>query len=149
MPTETMPMKRSCPSVSSVRWRNPSRHTRGAANGSSPSRISSSASAVHSESGTRSLRVQKTATRLLRGRAWRRVARAGLLEVLEEIGTRVEHHQIALVAECRLVRFQAAIERVELGILAVRLRVDRRRFRIAVALDLLRLTVCVGEDHLP
>ena len=46
------PMKRSCPSVSSVKRWNASRQTRGARNGKSPSRISSNANAIHSDSPT-------------------------------------------------------------------------------------------------
>src|SRR5579862_768474 len=105
---------------------------RGAANGSRPSRISSSASAVQSESGTQSPRSPGR-------RARRRLACSRVLEVLEEFGARIEHHQVALVAKRRLVRLEAAVERIKLGILGVRLRVDRRCLRIARALDLLCL----------
>src|SRR4029079_1224 len=114
--------------------------------GSTPSRISSSASAVHSVSATC---VSCRAKRLLRGAARRRAGSPSLLEILEELGTRVDDHQVALVAERRLVRLEAAVERVELRVLRVRLRVDRRRFRAASPLELLRLPIGVGKDDLP
>src|SRR6266496_1859737 len=75
-------------------------------------------------------------------------AAARLLQVLEEIGARVEHHDIVLVLERRLVRLQAAIKRVELGILSIRAGVDRRSFGVAFALGFLRLLVGVGEYDL-
>jgi len=50
---DTMPTKRSCPSVSSTSLRKLSRHSCGAAKGSRPSTTSTSANAVSSESPTR------------------------------------------------------------------------------------------------
>jgi len=52
------------------------------------------------------------------------------------------------VHERRLVGIQAAVERVELGVHPVGLRVDRRRPGVALALDLLGIAVCLGQQHL-
>src|SRR5258705_2626154 len=140
---DARPMNRSCPSLSSMSLAKLSRHNRGASNGSSPSTTSPSAKAAHSESGTAfPLRVAATALlRCLRART------ALVLHVTEELGARIEHHHVALAAERRFVRLEAAIERVELGVGAIRLRVDRRGLRVAVALGLLRGLVRVGKDH--
>ncbi len=59
MAMDTRPMKRSCPSESSVALRKVSRHNAGAANGIAPSRIRSSAKAAHSESKASPGRVQR------------------------------------------------------------------------------------------
>src|SRR5213595_3590912 len=70
---------------------------------------------------------------------------ARLLEILEELGARIKHHDVALVSERRLVCLEAAVERVELRILTVGGGVDRGRFGVSVALGLLRLLVSVGQ----
>src|SRR5271170_7282316 len=140
-------MKRSCPSLKSIRWRKALRQTAGAISGSRPSSTSTNAHAAQNASGIPSL---------LRPGCWRLLARAGmrrglggggLLQILEEFGARIEHHQVALVPERRLVGLETAVEGVELRILAVGSGVDRRRLRVAVALGLLRLAVGGGQDH--
>src|SRR6266568_9009592 len=144
MAIEISPMKRSCPSLNSVSRRNASRQVPGATNGSNPSRTSTSAHAARNVSGT----ARSVGARLLGAGTGRALAAAGLLQVLEELGVRVEHHQVALAAERRLVGLEAAVEGVELGILPIRSGIDRRRLGVAVALGLLRRPVRVGEDHL-
>src|ERR1700724_2676856 len=85
---------------------------------------------------------------LLARAALRSPAAARLLQILEEIGAWVEHHDVALVLKRCLVRLEAAIEGVELGVLPVGAGVDRGSFRVAFALGLLRQLVGVGENHL-
>src|SRR6266550_6163213 len=80
--------------------------------------------------------------------ALRSPAAARLLQILEEIRAWVEHHDVALVLERRLVRLQTAIERVELGVLPIGAGVDRGSPGVAFALGLLRLLVGVGENDL-
>src|SRR5437867_6328447 len=143
MTMEIKPMKRSCPSERSVSRRNASRQARGAISGSNPSSTSTSAHAARNVSGTAS-----PVRSLLAAGTWRALgAAAGLLEILEELGARIEHHDVALVPERRLVRLETAVEGVELGILPVRGGVDRRGLRIPVTLGLLRLLVGVGQNH--
>src|SRR6202171_5162522 len=84
----------------------------------------------------------------LAGAALRSPAAARLLQILEEIRAWVEHHDVALVLECRLVRLQTAIERIELGVLPVGAGVDRGSPGVAFALGLLRLLVGVSENDL-
>src|SRR2546428_1297354 len=143
MTMEINPMKRSCPSERSVSRRNASRQARGAISGSNPSSTSTSAHAARSVPGTAS-----PVRSLLAAGTWRALgAGAGLLEILEELGARIEHHDVALVPERRLVRLETAVEGIELGILTVRGGIDRRRLGVSVALGLLRLLVGVGQDH--
>src|SRR5512143_2767620 len=137
-------MKRSCPSARSISLRKLSRQKRGATSGSSPSTTSTSANAASSESATRVRPRSATAARAaarssLRSPLLRRRGRGppGAAEIAEEFRARLEHHQVALVAERRLVRFEAAIERVELLVHAVGRSVDCGGLRVAVALDLL------------
>ena len=137
-------MKRSCPSDSSVTRRKVSRQTRGASNGSSLEHQHQRARRPGTIPAQRIPRVACVTSTA----AGRRPAAARLLQVLEEFRARVEHHHVALVLERRLVRFEAAIERVELGVLPERRGVDRRRLGVAFALDLLRLPVGFGEDDL-
>src|SRR4051812_14467332 len=138
---EARPTKRSWPSVSATSRVKLSRHRRGATKGSKPSTTSTSAKAAHSESGT------AFPWAFFEGSSdglFRRLRRPGAAlapEVAEEFRGRVEHHHVGLVAECRSVRFQAAIERVELRIGAVRGGVDGRRSGVAFALRLLRRLV--------
>src|SRR6266542_3337172 len=141
-------MKRNCPSVSSISLRKPLRQMRGATSGRIPSTTSTSASEASSESATSSILVSVGPARapLFGGQ----LATAGLiLQVAEEFRARIEHHDVALVAERRLVGLEAAIERVELGIRAVRGRVNRRRLRVPLALQLLRFAIRFGEGDLP
>src|SRR5438034_3742218 len=143
MTMEINPMNRSCPSERSVSRRNASRQARGAISGSNPSSTSTSAHAARNVSGTAS-----PVRSLLAAGTWRALgAAAGLLEILEELGARIEHHDVALVPERRLVRLETAVEGVELRILSVRGGVDRRGLRVAVALRLLRLLVGIGQNH--
>src|SRR6266567_5591726 len=144
MAIEVSPMKRSCPSLSSVSRRNASRQVPGATNGSSPSSTSTSAHAARNVSGT----ARSPTSRLLCAGTRRAFAATGLLQVLEELGVRIEHHQVALAPERRLVGLEAAVERIELGILPICGGIDRRRLGVAVALGLLRRPVRVGKDHL-
>src|SRR5690349_14610313 len=69
-----------------------------------------------------------------------------ILEVLEEVRARVEHHDIALVAEALTISLQTAIERVEIRILLERLRVRCGRARIALAFDALSIAVRFSDD---
>src|SRR5688572_17598041 len=70
-------------------------------------------------------------------------------EVLEELRLRIEHqHAAVALAERLAVRLEAAVERVELRIGLVGLRIDRGGLGVAGAARLLRLAVRVGEDHL-
>src|SRR5450432_1230587 len=144
MTIATSPIKRSCPSESSVRRRKASRQVRGAISGSRPSITNTRAHAASRLSGTACSPVW----RLLVRAALRSPPAAGLLQILEEIGTRIEHHDVALVLERRLVRLQAAVERVELGVLPVRAGINRGSLGVALALGLLRLLVGVGENDL-
>ncbi len=70
-------------------------------------------------------------------------------EVLEELGgRRIDHHHIALLAEARLVGFEAPVELGELGIATERIRIDARCLGIALPLQLLGITVRVGDGDL-
>ncbi len=71
---------------------------------------------------------------------WLPGAAAGLLEVAGRTRSsgRAPSRRCVL-RKRRLVGLEAAVERVELGVRAVGLRVDRRRLGVALALDLLRL----------
>src|SRR6202012_1302889 len=62
-----------------------------------------------------------------------RMGLIGILQVLEERPVRRHHQQIAIFAERMVVGLQAAVERVELGILRISTRVDGRGFGIALA----------------
>src|SRR5260370_35969299 len=75
-------------------------------------------------------------SQLLVGAALRSPAAARLLQILEEIGAWVEHHDVTLVLERRLVCLQTAIERVELGVLPIGAGVDRGGPCVAFALGL-------------
>src|SRR5260370_40097560 len=54
-----------------------------------------------------------------------------ILQILEEFPIRCHDEQVAVLPQRALVRLQAAIEGVELGILRVGGRISLRRFRIA------------------
>src|SRR6266699_624213 len=69
-------------------------------------------------------------------------------EIPEELGIGVEHDHVALVLEARAVRVEAAVERVELGVLVEGARVDGGRLRVALAFDALRVAVRPGDDDL-
>src|SRR5215831_325435 len=107
---EMRPTKRSWPSVSWVRRRKASRHVAGATSGSTPSSRRTNPHAARNVSGTTR---SPSARSLLRAGARCALAAAGLLQVLEELRVRIEHHQVVLVAERRLVGLEAAIEGVE------------------------------------
>src|SRR5438067_11279944 len=144
---EASPMKRSWPSDNSVSRRNASRHVCGARSGRRPSRTSTNAHAARKVSGTSRASPALVPVLLCAGTR-RGLANAGLLQVLEEFRVRIEHHQVVLVVERRLVRLEAAIEGIELGILSIRGSVDPRRLGITFALDLLCLAVRIGQDNL-
>src|SRR5215510_245683 len=73
--------------------------------------------------------------------------RRGFLEITEEFPIGSEHEQIAVLADRALVGLEAAIERVELGVLRIGARVDLRRGRIALAARAQRIALGIGEDH--
>src|SRR5688572_12134370 len=127
---DTRPKKRSWPSVSSSALRKVSRHRRGATNGRIPSNTNISAIPAAMSSPMKLL------------------AAARALEVLEEVGARIQHHHVALRAHALAVRLHAAVEAVELGIAAERLRVDARGLRVALALDALGVAVGLGDGDL-
>ncbi len=52
--------------------------------------------------------------------------RFAVFEVFKELRIGIEHHHIALVLETLTVRFEAAIKRIELGVLFIGARVNRR-----------------------
>src|SRR5688572_32822063 len=82
-------------------------------------------------------------------RSWTRFgAPARILEVLEELRRRVEHHHVGLASHALAVRLEAAVEAVELGVPLVSLGIDARGLRVALALGLLRVAVGLGHDHL-
>src|SRR5215468_1647384 len=73
----------------------------------------------------------------------------GLLRKLEELRARIEHQHIVLLAlERGPVGLEPPVEPVEIRVLPVCLGIDRRGPGISFALDLLRLAVGVGENHL-
>src|SRR5882757_4711279 len=104
---------------------------RGLMNGAMPSKTKNSPSAAN-----RSDRFNDTGT--APGRRARRAAllgaRAlvGILQILEEFPIGCHDEQVAVFPQRALVRLQAAIEAVELGILRIGGRVSLRRFRIAL-----------------
>src|SRR5512134_527834 len=113
-------MKRIWPSLISVSRRKVSRHTPGSRNGSTPSMISINASAVSRMFVIVDLRGEA------RARYPGATARPVLLalpaarpEILEEFGIGFEHEHVAPASEARLVGLEAAIKRVELGVLLV------------------------------
>src|SRR2546427_907682 len=132
------PMNRICPSLSWVARSNTLRHMAGLKKGSSPSTTSISASAPKSS-------FQKSmGPSLLRRGGGRRCA----AQSLEEVAPRVDDHQVGLAAKARPIRTEAAIEGSELRVAPERLGEQLRRFRIAVALHLLRVAIRLGDDHL-
>src|SRR3990167_3971795 len=71
----------------------------------------------------------------------------GLFQITEEVTARIEHQHITLIREALTISLQAAIERVELLILAIRLGVDGRCLGIAIAAQLFRLAVGISQQH--
>src|SRR5262245_1255150 len=134
------PRKRIWPSLRRSALVNTSRQVVGLRNGSTPSNTSISATAPSSKS---TIAVLLAARR--RG-GWRGQPRAA--HRLEEFARRVDHHHIASVAKTRAVGFEAAIELRELRVAAERIGIQRRRLGIALALELLRVPVGFGDDHL-
>src|SRR5690349_17596621 len=88
-----------------------SRQAAGATNGRRPSITSISAKAVSSLEAIRSVLL----------------APAGVLHELEEFGTRIDDQHVVLVREAFAIGLEATVEGIELGVLAVSLRVDVRR----------------------
>ena len=86
-------------------------------------------------------RSPRTGPAVSRRRLLSAAAAGRILQVLEEVRTRVEHQDVALVAEALAIRLEAAVEGVELGVLLERAGVDRRRLGIALALDALRVAI--------
>src|ERR1700674_175744 len=130
---EEAPTKRICPSDISVSLRKVSRQIVGTRNGKIPSSTSIRANASISDCGI--------------GRcllAWL----ACCLEILEEVGVRIENHEIALVPQTAPVSIQAAIEGVELRVLTERAGVRCRSLRVAFTLVVLRVSISLGKDDL-
>src|SRR5688500_1402232 len=136
-------MKRICPSLISVRRRKVSRHSAGSRNGSTPSMISISAKAV-----SRRLPIWNVAQASRARRAGLLARLAARAEILEEIGIGLDDQHVVAPAEARLVGLEAAVERVELGVLLVGAGVDPGRLAVAIALDALRLAVGLRDDDL-
>src|SRR5688572_4526702 len=112
-------MKRIWPSDSSVRRLNVSRHSPGTRNGSTPALTSMGAMAV---SSSLPMEVAGCAPGgLVAPRLFGRLA-AGA-EVPEELGARLQHQYVVLALEALLVRLDAAVKRVKLGIQLVGLGV--------------------------
>src|SRR5215467_9816913 len=145
MASETSPMNRSCPSESSVSRRNASRQARGATSGSSPASTSTRPHAARNESGTARLALDES---LLGTRPRRALGFARLLQIPEELGVRVEDQHVSLAPERRLVRLEAAIEGIKLGVLPVRGSIDRRGPCVTLAFDLLRLLERIRKNDL-
>src|SRR5215469_8666704 len=69
-----------------------------------------------------------------------------VLQVLEEFTVGSQHQQVAVLAERALVGLEAAVERVELGILGEGLGVDGGRRGITLAPDAQPLAIGRGDD---
>ncbi len=65
----------------------------------------------------------------------------GILEELEEIRIRAQQDHVVPVTEALLVSAQTAVERVELGILVVRVGLGAGRLGITFTADLFRLAI--------
>src|SRR3989344_3248174 len=74
-------------------------------------------------------------------------SRLGRLQRGEEVATRIQHQHITLISEALAISPQAAIERIELLIHAIRLGVDRSGLGIARTAQLFSLTVGICEQH--
>src|SRR5215468_8092811 len=81
---------------------------------------------------------------LLGARTRHALVAARLLQIPEELGIRVEDQHVSLAPERRLVRLEAAVEGIKLGVLPVRGGIDRGGPRVTLALDLLRLLERIG-----
>jgi hypothetical protein len=66
----------------------------------------------------------------------------------EELVVGVDHHHVALAAEGGAVGFQAAVELRKLRVAAEGIGIQGRGLGVALALDLLRVAVGFGDDHL-
>src|SRR5215472_9207306 len=69
-----------------------------------------------------------------------------VLQVLEELPVGSQHQQVPVPAESALVGLETAVEGVELGILRVGARVNLRGRRVALAADVERIALGVGEN---
>src|SRR3546814_7668631 len=67
--------------------------------------------------------------------------------VLQERIAAVEDDHAVAALERRAVRLQAALEGIEAGIAAGGLAVDARGLRVALAAQLLRVALGLGQDH--
>ena len=135
------PRKRIWPSLMRSALLNTSRQVVGLKNGSKPSNTSISATAPTS---TSTMAAGGSAPRCGGGRrALRRAAHRP-----EELARRIEHHHVGAAAEARAIGLEAAIELRELRVAAERIGVQRRGLGVALALDLLRIAVGLGEDDL-
>src|SRR6185312_10339634 len=74
---------------------------------------------------------------------WRRIA-----EVAQERRVRLDDQHTPAILQRRPVGRKAAVKREELRILAVRMRVDGRRLRVALALHLGGIAIGIGLQHL-
>src|SRR5262249_32973258 len=73
---------------------------------------------------------------------------SGSLHELEEFRRRVDHEHVGTSTETGAIGLETAIEVEELGTLAEGSRIDGRRLGITLALDLLRVAIGFGEQHL-
>src|SRR5690606_21188016 len=85
--------------------------------------------------------------RALSTAGWVPSLRRGGLQIAEEIALGVQHQHIFLVGEALAVCLQAAVEGVELLVLPIGRRVDRRRLRIAVTAQLFGFAEGLCQQH--
>ena len=72
-----------------------------------------------------------------------------MLEIAEEIGARVEHHQVVLAVEGLLVGVQAAIQFIKFAVLAECPGIDFGGHGVAFTAQLLTVAFGVGQHNLP
>src|SRR5690606_20965227 len=66
---------------------------------------------------------------------------ARVMQILEEIALRIDQHHVATAVETLAVRAETAHERIEFGVLLVRVGINRRRLGITLAANLLCLFI--------
>src|SRR5690606_12893245 len=90
---------------------------------------------------------QRVTRRALSPAGWVPSLRRGGLQIAEEIALGVKHQHIFLVGETLAVCLQAAVEGVELLVLPIGSRIDRRRLRIAVTAQFFGLAEGLCQQH--
>src|SRR6202022_3772864 len=130
------PAMRNSRSVTSSSLANARFTPRGCRNGAIPSKTKNSARAA-----SRSVKFKDTRC----SRRSSALTGAGILQVLEELAVRRHDEQVAVLAERALIRLQASVERIELGIFRVGLCIGLGRLRIAVAADPQSIALRVRE----